>query len=73
MRKSCESVREGILLEQTVSVLRRQKVVNINKMETLLKKKKRGEKKRPLADDVRKERKKRELSKRIKKGKKCST
>lgn len=71
MRKSCESVREGILLEQTVSVLRRQKVVYINKMETLLKKK--GGKKRPLADDVRKERKKRELSKRIKRGKKCST
>lgn len=39
MRKSCESVREGILLEQTVSVLRRQKVVYINKMETLFEKK----------------------------------
>lgn len=39
MRKSCESVREGILLKQTVSVLRRQKVVYINKMETLFEKK----------------------------------
>lgn len=44
MRKSCESVREGILLEQTVSVLRRQKVVYINKMETMLKKKGGGRK-----------------------------
>lgn len=44
MRKSCESVREGILLKQTVSVLRRQKVVYINKMETLLKKKRGGRK-----------------------------